>query len=195
MSSAERAEDDVGANRAGRRVSRFVSSVLAILIASTLMSTGAAAQEQEGEPTATVTVDPAEVDSPGSHELSVTGTDWGPPSPYFVVPCAVPDSGLAADVDTSTCDSGALVSATVDPDGELEADITVDIGPDGVVIVVVNGDQSQTAAQIVSVAASDGDDDGDGDLPDTGAGSDLVALTALLLVAAGAMMVQAARRD
>lgn len=166
----------------------------AALLVAAVLASGPAAGAQE-DPTLEVT--PAVVDAPGPHELTITGAGWGPPTPHFVLPCAVPGSGDVADVDTATCDSGALVSASVDPEGALSATMTVEVPASGVMIVAVNGDQSQIAGQVVEPDDGNGADDGaDGELPDTGAGSDWLVVVALGVVAAGAMLAGSrSRRD
>jgi LPXTG-motif cell wall-anchored protein len=164
-----------------------------IVIAVTLAFTSVLAAPAAAQPSATIDVEPATVDAAGTQTFTITGTGWAIPSPYFVEPCAVPESNDVADIDTTTCDSGALAAATVDTAGNLKATITLDVPAAGIAIVAVNGNQTQTAGQIVTVVPAGPNPDDD--LPDTGAESAALALLALALVAAGTLLVRGARRS
>ncbi len=169
----------------------MISALRLFVIAASLAFTGILATPAAAQPAATIEVVPATVDAAGTRTFSVTGTGWTTPSPYFVEPCAVPESNDVADIDTATCDSGLLTAATVDTSGNLRATITLDVPAAGIAIVAVNGDQTQTAGQIITVEPT-GSGSGD-DLPPTGAESALLALVAGALMATGTMVVRSAR--
>jgi hypothetical protein len=169
----------------------MISAPRLLVIAASLAFTSWLATPAAAQPVATIDVSPATVAAAGTQTFSVTGTGWTTPSPYFVEPCAVPESNDVADIDTTTCDSGALTAAAVDTSGNLRATITVDVPAAGIAIVAVNGDQTQTAGQIITVEPTGSGSDGD--LPPTGAESALLALVAGALVAGGMMLVRSAR--
>lgn len=164
------------------------AAVLLLITTTLVVAPISSAAAQSG---ATIDATPATVSAAGATTFTVSGTGWDAPSPYFVLPCAVPESLDVADVDTDTCDSGALVTAVVDVDGNLSATITIDIGPGGALIYAINGDQSQAAGVIVSL--DDGSSDG-GELPRTGAGTTPLAIIGLALLTGGALAVSAGIR-
>lgn len=187
--------------------------VLGLGLALIAVFTAPAASAQDGP---TITVEPATVDAPGEVEFTVTGTGWLMP-PSAVIPCEAPASGDLLDVDSATCDTGALTPVTPDADGNFTTTLTVDVPEAGIAIVGFDlGTQGENEAggAIVTVgAAEEGGEEGgeeetteeageeetteeagEEELANTGVESGMLAIIGLAVLGAGAMVVGFNRR-
>ena len=173
---------------------------LTIIAVTLLASAGwvGTAAAQDGP---TITVEPATVDAPGETEFVVTGSGWTAAPPIFVLPCAAPESGDPADVDSATCDTANLTPATP-ADGAFEVTVTFEVPEGGLAIAAGDAAQTEAAAAVVTVggeAAAEGEDgaaegeDG-GELAETGVESMLLVIVAIAVMAAGAMVLHSTRR-
>ncbi len=191
-----------------------------VMVLAVLGAFVAPATAQDGP---SITVEPATVDAPGEYEFTVTGEGWTAAPPIFVVPCAAPESGEAADVDADTCDAANLTPGTPE-DGSFEVTVTYEVTEGGIAIAATDAAQTEVAAAVVTVGAAEGEDgeaegedgeeageaegeeageaegeeageaEGEEELANTGVESGLIAIVAVAILAAGAMTVGYTRR-
>ncbi len=164
----------------------------------------APAQAQDGP---TLTVEPATVDAAGEQEFTVTGEGWTATPPIFVLPCTIPESGDAADIDVASCDTGNLTPGQPE-DGSFTVTVTYDVPAEGMAIVAGDAAQTEAAGAVVTVGAADsGEGEGEGEdgaaedegaedeeLANTGVESGLLAIIGVAVIAGGTMVVRTSRR-
>jgi hypothetical protein len=167
----------------------------------------------------TITVEPATVDAAGETEFTITGSGWTAAPPIFVLPCAAPESGDPADVDSATCDTANLTPATP-ADGSFEVTATFDVPEGGLAIAAGDAAQTEAAAVVVTVGAGEAPAEGEdpatedgaaaddgaaddgaaaegeegGELAETGVESMLLVIAGIAVMVAGAMVLRVTRR-
>ena len=120
-----------------------------VAVAALFALTGAPASAQDGP---SITVDPEFVEAPGEQEFTVTGSGWTVAS-AFVLPCIVVEDLTQLDAQGGDCDLANLTPVTNDGSGGFEATVTYDIPEEGLLIVVGDADQTESAFHIVTVGA------------------------------------------
>ena len=177
-----------------------LAAMAVAMLALLIVPVAATAQDEP-----TVTVEPTEVEAAGPADLTIEGAGFTPGLDLFILPCVAPDGDLTAINGQEDCDVGDLTPVTVGDDGTFSVEVNYDIVEN---FAVVAGDaaQSESAGALVAIAAGAGDattttmavgddseatdeadDSTDGELPNTGAGSDLLIGGALALAAAGVL--------
>ena len=147
-----------------------VALVFAALIA---LAAPAAAQS--------VSVDPPSVPEAGSYDFTVSGsgfTDSG-----FLLPCPGANGDPAAIAEDS-CD---LTSLTPYPAGDWSLSVTYDVPAEGLVLVAGNAAQTESGATVITIGDA-------GDLPNTGANTNVYLITGLVLAVGAAALVAGGRR-
>lgn len=173
-----------------------------VAVAALFALSGAPASAQDGP---TITVDPEFVEAPGEQEFTVTGAGWTVPS-AFVLPCVVVEDLTQLDAQGGDCDLANLTPAVNDGSGGFEVTVTYDIPAEGLLIVVGDADQTESAFHIVTVgapAAEEGAEEGveeeeaageEEELANTGIESGLLAIVAGAVLAGGVMLTTTQRR-
>lgn len=168
----------------------------------------AAPASAQDEPT--LTVDPPSVDAAGSHDFTVTGTNFKP-VPGFLLPCP----GAEGDLETmaggdpaALCDLSNLFSYIVDDDGGWSAEVTYDVPAEGLVMAAGDQGGENAAATLVTIGdspaaettdADDGDADDDAaasggeDLAETGIETAALFIFGATIVIAGYMIIRYGR--
>jgi hypothetical protein len=168
------------------RITRIAVAFGLIVAMSGALAGTAAAQDPA------ITVDPPAVPAEGSYEITIDGTDFpGAALPVLVLLCPVPGSGDAADITAATCDASNPFAFTIGEltDGGFSAPFTFDVPAEGLGIFATEAAEGgASATAIVEI-------DPDAVLASTGVESGLLAIIGLAVVAGGAMVVGATRRD
>jgi LPXTG-motif cell wall-anchored protein len=128
-----------------------------------------------------IIVDPSSVSEPGTYDFTVSGsgfTDSG-----FLLPCPGANGDPAAIAEDS-CD---LTSLTPYPAGDWSLSVTYDVPAEGLVLVAGNAAQTEVLGIVITIGDA-------GDLPNTGANTNVYLMTALVLVIGSLMFFVAARR-
>jgi len=164
-----------------------IAVAFGLVVAMTGALAGTAVAQDPG-----ITVNPPAVPAEGSYEVTINGTDFpGVALPVLVLLCAVPDSGSAADVSAASCDASNPFAYTIGDvtDGVFSASFTFDIPAEGLAIYATEAAEGgANASAIIAI-------DPDAVLATTGVESGLLAIIGLAVVAGGAMVVGATRRD
>lgn len=172
-----------------------------VAVAALFALSGAPASAQDGP---SITVDPEFVEAAGEQEFTITGAGWTVPS-AFVLPCIVVEDLTQLDAEGGDCDLANLTPAVNDGSGGFEVTVTYDIPEEGLLIVVGDADQTESAFHVVSVgapAAEEGAEEGgeeeaageEEELANTGIESGLLAIVAGAVLAGGVMLTTTQRR-
>lgn len=175
-----------------------------VAVAALFALSGAPASAQDGP---TITVDPEFVEAPGEQEFTVTGAGWTVPS-AFVLPCIVVEDLTQLDAQGGDCDLANLTPAVNDGSGGFEVTVTYDIPAEGLLIVVGDADQTESAFHVITVGApaeeggeeaaeEGGEEEAAGEeeeLANTGIESGLLAIVAGAVLAGGVMLTTTQRR-
>ena len=135
-----------------------------------------------------IVVVPESVAVAGDTPLELRLVGFAPDTPVFVVPCDMPDSRDADDIDGATCRTDEVATARTDADGRATIFTTWTV-PD-VGLAVVAGNEARTEAATVLVPVEETRvlgtaQDNDGELADTGFEDLILAAIGLTLIAAG----------
>ncbi len=187
---------------------KLLASLSSLALVSFLFAGPASAQDDP-----TLTVSPDTVDAAGEAELTVTGAGFTPLLDLFVLSCVAPGGDLAAINGQEDCDVQNLTPVTAEDDGTFEVTVTYDVVEN---FAVLAGDSAQTesAGALVAISGSGGEDEAttttasptttaapddggdaadeatdtvDGEMPNTGAESNVLIGGALALAAAGVL--------
>lgn len=193
-----------------------VAGFLALML--TMLSGTASAQDEP-----TISADPASVSEEGTASITVMGENFTPGNSLFLLPCVAPDGDANAINGQADCDIADLTAVTVGDDGTFSIDVEYDI-VECFAIAAGDAAQTEAAAVTVLVdgapglcgeagggseTTTAGTDSGetteapattsatgttDGELPDTGAGTNLMVAGALFLLGAGYFSTRAGGR-
>lgn len=144
-----------------------VAMVIAALVA---MAAPAAAQS--------VSADPPAVPEAGTYDFTVSGSGFADAG--FLLPCPGANGDPTAIAEDS-CDLAALTPYEA---GDWSVDVTYDIPAEGLVLVAGNAARTESGATVIAV----------GDLPNTGANTNLYLTVGLVLAAGAAALVVGGRR-
>ncbi|MGB0502290.1 MAG: LPXTG cell wall anchor domain-containing protein [Acidimicrobiales bacterium] len=132
----------------------------------------------------TVEIDPNPVSGAGEQEVTVTGTGFTDDG--FLLPCP----GANADPAQLAEDSCDLTNLTPYTAGDWEHTVTYDVPAGGLLIVAGNAAQTESATLVITVGGAGSDDE----LPNTGANTQALLVTALVLFAAAGAFVAGNRK-
>ncbi len=143
---------------------RIIAVAAAASLITLLAFTGSAAADGHA-----ISVDPMSVDEPGTHLITVSAAAGWPEEGTTLIACpgyrgVKPEPPLGPDVVTM-CDMGNIIQIMVDSDGSFSADVELDIGADGLVILVGNLAAGLNELAVIHVGMMDDDMDAeDGDM-------------------------------
>ena len=155
-----------------------ILTIAALLGLVTMLAAPASAQG------ATITSSPSSVSEAGEANLTVSGsgfTDDG-----FLLPCP----GANADPAQLAEDSCDLTNLSPYNAGDWSLNVTYDIPAEGLLIVAGNAAQTESATLVITVGGAGSDDE----LPNTGANTQALLVTALVLFAAAGALVAGNRK-
>ena len=180
---------------------KILSAIAAAALLLVTFATAAGAQDQV---VGTVTADPATVPEAGEHTFTVSGSGFLPDSDLLMGSCTSPADELVPGVSTEediaaagaainpleNCDLANALAVTTDADGNFEAELTAEIGPN---FFVSGGtlDTSQIGGTWIPIV----DPEAAAALAVTGAESSTLALVGAALLAVGMVAVAGARRS
>jgi len=195
------------------------SLVIVSLLALLALLFASQAGAQDGP---TLTVDPDTVEEAGPADLTVTGAGFSAGIDLFVLSCIAPDGDLSAINGQDDCDVQNLTPVTADSDGNFEVEVNYEI-VENFAVLAGDSAQTESAGALVAISGGASgstttteapestttteppettttvaDDAGatdteDGELPDTGAESDIIIGGALALAAAGVLATRGGR--
>ena len=169
-----------------------------VAVAALFALTGAPASAQDGP---AISVDPEFVEAPGEQEFTIVGSGWTVPS-AFVLPCIAVEDLTQLDAQGGDCDLANLTPAVNDGSGGFEVTVTYDIPEEGLLIVVGDADQTESAFHLVTVGAPAAEEEAaaeeepaeEEELANTGIESGLLAIVAGAVLAGGLMLTTTQRR-
>ena len=159
--------------------SRFAVSV-AVLV-STLPSTTSA----EGP---SLSIEPAVVAAPGEYSFAISGEGFTARTIYLL-PCVVPMSGLAADVDPDACDTSDF-TPVAPRNGSFSVVLTLEVGEDGFALGAGDTARTEYAAAVVLLGPVPGEQA----LAETGAFTLTIVVLSGALIALGTVALWWSRR-